>query len=65
MYTIMKEWRTMKMNKDDIASKMISFIEEAEKNLQASKMSNDQKTVKNDIVNNILEKLEKETTNEN
>lgn len=53
------------MNKDQVVADMISFIEEAEKNLQASKMSNEPKSAKNDVVNSILDKLEKEVEDEN
>ena len=53
------------MNKEEIVENMISFIEEAEKNLQASKTSNEPKSAKTDVVNNILDKLEKETKDEN
>ena len=53
------------MNKEEIVENMISFIEEAEINLQASKMSNEPKSAKTDVVNNILDKLEKETKDEN
>ena len=53
------------MNKEQVVSNMISFIEEAEKNLQASKMSNEPRSAKNDVVNSILDKLEKEVNDEN
>jgi len=53
------------MNNEEIIEDMITFIEEAERDLQASKMSSDTKTVKTDIVNNILNKLEKEISDEN
>ena len=59
MYMIMRKWRITMMNKEEIVENMISFIEEAEKNLQASKMSNEPKSAKTDVVNNILDKLEK------
>ena len=65
MYMIMRKWRITMMNKEEIVENMISFIEEAEKNLQASKMSNEPKSAKTDVVNNILDKLEKETKDEN
>lgn len=53
------------MNKEEAVNHMISFVEEAEKELQAARLTSDAKSVKNDIVNNILEKLEKETSDEN
>lgn len=53
------------MNKEEVVENLISYIEEAERNLQASKMSNEPKSAKNDIVNNILDELEKEIKNEN
>lgn len=52
------------MNKETVIKNMISYIEDAEKNLQASKMSNDAKSVKTDIVNSILDELEKEMSHE-
>ncbi len=65
MYMIMKKWRIIAMNKEEVVENLISYIEEAERNLQASKMSNELKSVKTDIVNNILDELEKEIKNEN
>lgn len=53
------------MNRSEVVETMIAFVEDAERNLQASKMSNDTKSAKTDVVNNILDKLEKEVTNEN
>ncbi len=53
------------MNNEDIVENMISFIEEAERDLQASKLSSGTNTQKTDIVNSILDKLEKEITDEN
>jgi len=50
--------------KEEIVENMIKFIEEEEKNLQASKMTNDNKA-KSDVVNRILDKLEKEIGDEN
>ena len=52
------------MTKEEIIENMISFIEKEERNLQASKMVNDTKT-KTDIVNSILDELEREINNEN
>ncbi len=65
MYMIMKKWRIIAMNKEEVVENLISYIEEAERNLQASKMSNELKSAKTDIVNNILDELEKEIKNEN
>jgi len=53
------------MNKDEIVVNMIKFIDGAERDLQASKFSNDSKLGKNDIVNNILYELDLEASNEN
>lgn len=64
MYTIMKIWRITVMTKEEIVNSMISFIENEERNLQASKMANDNK-VKTDVVNIILDELERETSDEN
>lgn len=52
------------MNKDEIVKKIIDFIETEERNLQASKVANDNK-VKTDVVNSILNELEREMNNEN
>lgn len=53
------------MNKDEVVESMISYIEDAEKDLQASRMLGDSKSGKIDIVNSILDKLEKEMKDEN
>ncbi len=52
------------MTKEEVIDNMISFIEREERNLQASKMANDNK-VKTDLVNSILNELERETSDEN
>ncbi len=52
------------MTKEEIVKNMIMFIEKEERNLQASKMANDNKG-KTDIVNSILDELERETSDEN
>lgn len=52
------------MTKEEIVENMISFIEKEERNLQASKMANDTK-LKTDIVNSILDELEREINDEN
>lgn len=52
------------MTKEEIVKNMIEFIEDEERNLQASKMTNDNK-VKTDIVNSVLEELEREINDEN
>ena len=52
------------MNKEEIIENMIQYIEE-ERNLQAARMSNDSKAAKTDIVNGILNRLEKEINHEN
>ena len=53
------------MNKEEIVNDMIQYIEEEERNLQVARMANDSKVVKTDIVNGILDKLEKEINHEN
>lgn len=53
------------MSKESIVEKMVSFIENAEKNLQASQFANEGKTSKSDIVDNILDELENKVNNEN
>ena len=63
MFTIMREWMIL-MNKTEIARNMIAFIEEKERDLQASKLSND-KQARTDIVKAILDRLDGEVTNEN
>lgn len=63
MFTIMREWMIL-MNKTEIARNMIAFIEEKEKELQASKLSNE-KQARTDIVKSILDRLDGEITNEN
>ena len=64
MCMIMKIWRTTVMTKEEIVESMISFIEKEERNLQASKIANDNKA-KTDIVNSILDELEREINDEN
>lgn len=61
---ITRIWRITVMNKEEIIKNMIEFIENEEKNLQASKMTNDNKA-KKDIVNSVLEELECEISDEN
>ncbi len=51
------------MNESEIASKMISFIEDKERQLQVRKLSVDQS--KSDVVKSILDELERVTSNEN
>ena len=65
MFKIMKKWRIMRVNKEEIIENMIQYIEEEERNLQAARMSNDSKAAKTDIVNGILNRLEKEINHEN
>lgn len=55
----------MKVNKEEIVNDMIQYIEEEERNLQVARMTNDSKVAKTDIVNGILDKLEKEINHEN
>ena len=63
------------MNKDQVISNMITFIEDAEKDLQATNFAAESKSKKSEIVNSILNmyvlknnslnKLEQEVENEN
>ncbi len=55
----------MKVNKEEIVNDMIQYIEKEERNLQVARMANDSKVAKTDIVNGILDKLEKEINHEN
>ena len=55
----------MKMSHKEIVEHMIDYIENAEKDLQASKLTNETKTAKNDIINGILDELERVTADEN
>ena len=52
------------MTKEEIVKNMIEFIENEERNLQASKIVNDNRA-KTDIVNSVLEELEREINDEN
>lgn len=52
------------MNEQIVIDKMIDFIEEKERQLQIEKLSNDS-NAKKDIVKAILDKLDKEISNEN
>ena len=52
------------MSDNGVVNKMISFIEEKEKQLQAEKMLGEN-SAKNDIVKAILDELEREVSNEN
>ena len=52
------------MNEHAVVDKMIAFIEQKERELQANKMSADNHA-KNDVVKSIMDELERETTNEN
>ena len=52
------------MTKEEIVKSMIEFIENEERNLQASKMANDNKA-KTDTANSVLEELEREISDEN
>lgn len=64
MYMIMRTFWGMKMNNDEVVKKIIYFIEEKERLLQAAKLVNDSKA-KNDIVNSILLELDREVNDEN
>lgn len=51
------------MSKNDVIQNMVSFIEDKEKDLQASRLSSDNQA-KTDIVKSILDKLDGELENE-
>lgn len=53
------------MNKEKIIKHMISYIEDAERELQASNFGGDSRTVRSDIVNSVLTELDREVKNEN
>lgn len=63
MFMTTKMWRIQLMNESEIASKMISFIEEKERQLQVNKLSVDQS--RSDVVKSILDELERVTSDEN
>ncbi len=51
------------MNDSEIAHKLVSFIEEKERQVQVSKLSADQS--KSDVVKSILDELERAVSDEN
>lgn len=53
------------MSKEEIVKNMISYIEEAERDLQAANFASESRSTKNDIVNSILNELEREVKDEN
>lgn len=63
MFTTTKMQRIWLMNESEIASKMIAFIEERERQLQVNKLSADQS--RSDVVKAILDELERVTSDEN
>ena len=64
MFTIMRKWRIPKRSKEETISHMISFIEDAERELQAANLAGESKTARADIVNAILNELEREVEDE-
>lgn len=52
------------MNKDDVVQHMISYIEDAERNLQATNFAGETRSSRTDIVNAILNELEREVKDE-
>lgn len=52
------------MNEQNVIDKMIAFIENKERELQANKMGADNHA-KNDVVKTIMDELEREIANEN
>lgn len=62
MYMTMMIWRKNQMN-DNIVNYMIKFVEEKEKQLQASKFINENQS-KSDVVKSIIDELERKIKNE-
>lgn len=52
------------MNRKETVKHMISYIEEIERNLQAANFAGESKNSKTDIVNSILNELEREVKDE-
>lgn len=52
------------MSKEDTVKHMISYIEEAERNLQAANLVGESRNSRADIVNSILRELEREVKDE-
>ena len=52
------------MSKEETISHMISFIEDAERELQAANLAGESKTARADIVNAILNESEREVEDE-
>lgn len=52
------------MNNDEIVKSMITYIEEAERDLQAANLSGESRGARTDIVNSILNELEREIKDE-
>lgn len=52
------------MNKEEIVKHMISYVENAERDLQAANLAGETKAARADIVNAILGELEREMKDE-
>ncbi|MCF2569351.1 hypothetical protein I6E09_09270 [Mediterraneibacter glycyrrhizinilyticus] len=52
------------MSKEETISHMISFVEDAERELQAANLAGESKAARADIVNAILNELEREVEDE-
>lgn len=52
------------MSSEDTVKKMISYVEQEERNMQAARFLGETKASKADIVNAILKKLDQEVKNE-
>lgn len=52
------------VNKEKIVQALIEYIEKEERDFQVSRMADDNKATKTEIVNRILVELEKEMSNE-
>lgn len=63
MFTTMRIWRLIWMNKEEAVKDMIVFIEEKERELQSNKMTADQ--ARSDVVKAILDELDRVTSDEN
>ena len=59
----MKIWRIWSMSENAVVQRMIEFIEEKERQVQAAKIANDNQ-IKTSVVKSILDELEREMNNE-
>lgn len=64
MYMIMKIWRIMKLNENEIVNNMIKYIKNLERNYNTENYVGESRIDKTNIVNNILNALDHEVKNE-